>query len=181
MVIANMGETPSQMSLNSFLMVVEKKAYNMALISLANHAEALDIVQDAMLKFATHYHCKPQEQWKPLFYRIVQNLIMDWHRKQKVRRIMTFWREEDGTPEPWLASLADCPEQSAQQKQQSEYVLAMLNELPVKQQQCFLLRAWEGLSVKETAQIMKCSQGTIKTHFSRASAKLKVGIEVGNE
>ena len=153
----------------------------MALISLANHAEALDVVQDAMIKFATNYADKPQQHWKPLFYRIVQNLIMDWHRKQKVRRIMTFWREEDDTPEPWVASLSDCPEATLQQLQHSEHALRALNELPVKQQQCFLLRAWEGLSVKETAEAMKCSQGSVKTHFSRASAKLKIAIEVNDE
>ncbi|TMP43171.1 RNA polymerase sigma factor [Pseudoalteromonas citrea] len=172
---------PNEISLNGFLMAVEKKAYNMALISTGNRDEALDIVQDAMFKFATHYADKATEQWKPLFYRIVQNLIMDWHRKQKVRRIMTFWREEDNTPEPWLASLNDCPENILGKHQKSNATLSILHELPVKQQQCFLLRAWEGLSVKETARAMNCSEGTIKTHFSRASAKLKQCIEAMNE
>jgi RNA polymerase sigma-70 factor (ECF subfamily) len=172
---------PNEISLNGFLMTVEKKAYNMALISTANREEALDIVQDAMFKFASHYADKATEQWKPLFYRIVQNLIMDWHRKQKVRRIMTFWREEDNTTEPWLASINDCPEYSLQQNQNAHTALSTLHELPVKQQQCFLLRAWEGLSVKETAKAMNCSEGTIKTHFSRASSKLKLCIEAMNE
>lgn len=153
----------------------------MALVSVANEAEALDIVQDAMLKFATHYSDKPQSQWKPLFYRIVQNQIVDWHRKQKVRRIMLFWRDDEDDSSPWQADESQNPEKGLQQSQQSDASFLVLNQLPLKQQQCFMLRAWEGLSVKETAKVMKCSEGSVKTHFSRASQKLKSVLENSSE
>ncbi|NTS75799.1 RNA polymerase sigma factor [Catenovulum sp. SM1970] len=168
-------------SLNGFLISVEKKAYQMAVIACRNEAEALDIVQDAMLKFAVKYSEKPSDEWKPLFYRIVQNLIMDWHRRQKVRRIITFWKDDDEQAEPWLSDEKAEPEQEKIREQMTQQSLLVLQTLPVKQQQCFLLRAWEGLSVKETAQIMNCSEGSVKTHFSRASGKLKQMMETNDD
>lgn len=168
-------------ALEHFLKTEERKAFQMAIVATADQGESLDIVQDAMLRFVTHYASKPESEWVPLFYRIVQNLIVDWHRKQKVRKIILFWQESEETPMPTFFDHTTEPEHIIEKQQKCEQSLNVLHNLPLKQQQCFLLRAWQGLSVKQTAHIMKCSEGSVKTHFSRASAKLKQLLESNHD
>jgi RNA polymerase sigma-70 factor (ECF subfamily) len=175
------------LTLDQFLMSVEGKAYRMAMLAVKNEADALDIVQDTMIKLATNYgHLEAdgeQEQWRPLFYKILQNCIMDFHRKDS--RIKRWFvrskpdaddKEDDNELDNLSLNVEYSPEQYLQQRQMGEQALQTVDALPVKQQQCFLLRCWEGFSVQETAQMMNISEGSVKTHYHRALQKLQEAL-----
>ncbi len=164
------------LTMEAFLADIEKKAYHMAAFATRSHADALDLLQDSMIKLVTKYQEKPANEWKPLFYKILQNRIRDWHRHQKVKNVLFFWKnddKDDGLPMQEIDSNADTPEKNISKTQQQQAALMNLRELSGKQQQCFLLRSWEGLSVAETADVMGCSQGSVKTHYFRAVTKLR--------
>ncbi|WP_321370523.1 RNA polymerase sigma factor [uncultured Desulfuromusa sp.] len=162
-----------------FFKSIERQAYRMALFACSNQEDALDLVQDSMCKFVAKYKEKPEEEWKALFYKILQNKIRDFYRKEFVRSRWRIWLNsdfEDNNSEP-LEQLADpvgrTPEHETENHQMFDQLQQELKKLSLKQQQVFLLRAWEGLSVGETAVAMNCSEGTIKTHYYRATEKLK--------
>jgi RNA polymerase sigma-70 factor (ECF subfamily) len=164
------------LTMEAFLADIEKKAYHMAAFATGSHADALDLLQDSMIKLVTKYQEKPANEWKPLFYKILQNRIRDWHRHQKVKNVLFFWKNDD--KDDWLPVQevdinVDTPEKNISKKQQQQAALMNLKELSGKQQQCFLLRSWEGLSVAETSDVMGCSQGSVKTHYFRAVTKLR--------
>ena len=164
------------LTMAAFLADIEKKAYHMAAFATGSHADALDLLQDSMIKLVTKYQEKPANEWKPLFYKILQNRIRDWHRHQKVKNVLFFWKNDD--KEEWLPTQeidlqTDTPEKNMTKVQQQQAALVHLKQLSGKQQQCFLLRSWEGLSVAETADVMGCSQGSVKTHYFRAVTKLR--------
>ena len=164
--------------MQNFLVQVESKAYRMAEIATQNQADALDIVQDAMIKLVEKYSDKPAEEWKPLFYTILQSRIMDYFRRKKVMSKLFFWKQLDKAGEEYdephhQASDFITPERLVSGERNIKQVNLALKKLPLRQQQCFLLRSWEGLSVKETAQAMGCSEGSVKTHYSRARDALK--------
>lgn len=173
-----MSESP----LNTFLVSVEARAYRMAKLATRDEDEALDIVQDAMMKLARHYSDRDPEQWRPLFFRILQNRIMDRHRREAVRRRWFCWRtdrlaeEPDSVSDPGDEGSSD-PEAALVGERMSETLLTEIEAMPVRQQQCFLLRYWEGLSVQQTADIMKLDTGSVKTHSHRALRKLNQVIE----
>jgi RNA polymerase sigma-70 factor (ECF subfamily) len=170
-----------------FLADIEKRAYHMAAFATGSHADALDLLQDSMIKLVTHYQEKPSSEWKPLFYRILQNKIRDWHRHQKVKNLVFFWKTapQDEEIDDWPPAIANendlSPERTLEHNQQHATVLKHLAQLSDKQKQCFLLRSWEGFSVAETASVMECSQGSVKTHHSRAVAKMKQFMEADND
>ena len=170
-------------NMEEFLAQIEKKAYRMARIALGGHHDALDILQDSMIKLVTHYQQAPAEQWKPLFYRILQNRIRDWHRQQKVKNLIFFWRACESQDNEWPPAVDSCnsPDAHIASAQLEEKLVAQLAALPLKQQQCFMLRSWEGLSVADTAAAMGCSQGSVKTHYFRAITKLKTALEAHND
>lgn len=165
-------------TMDEFLQSVEKRAYRMALLAVSNHSDAIDLIQDAMIKLVVKYEDKPANEWKPLFYRILQNKIKDWHRHNKLKNMLFFWKstepdeQDDDWPPPQNEGWQE-PEQDLAKNQMQSEVLDVLHALPEKQQQCFLLRTWEGLSVIETANIMGCSEGSVKTHYFRAVTKLR--------
>lgn len=164
-------------SIDDFLISVEKKGYRIALLAVGQHADAIDILQDAMLKLVTNYSEKPAKEWKPLFYRILHNRITDWQRQQKLKNMFFFWRHDSEDEADIFDNISDekalGPLQAIGKSVLQKDVVAELEKLPLKQQQCFLLRTWEGMSVKETAVVMQCSEGSVKTHFFRAVQKLK--------
>lgn len=164
-------------SIDDFLISVEKKGYRIALLAVGQHADAIDILQDAMLKLVTNYSEKPANEWKPLFYRILHNRITDWQRQQKLKNMFFFWRQDNEDEADIFDNISDekalDPMQAIGKSALQQDVVAELEKLPLKQQQCFLLRTWEGMSVKETAVVMQCSEGSVKTHFFRAVQKLK--------
>ena len=169
-------------SIEQFLAQVEKKAYRMAEIATQNQSDALDIVQDTMIKLVEKYSDKPCNEWKPLFYTILNSRIMDYFRRKKVYNSLFFWKKqhhEDEGFEDEISKASDfiTPERELQGQQNLQKVSGALKQLSPRQQQCFLLRSWEGLSVIETAQVMKCSQGSVKTHYSRAKEALKKALD----
>ena len=175
-------------SLEQFLKSVEKRAYRMAYIATSNIDDALDIVQDAMLVLASKYAKRNQEEWPPLFFRIVQNKIRDFYRRQKVRNVFQNWfsSDEEGATDDPIQMIADEKIHDPVRKISGEKEILDLEDalktLPIRQQQTFLLRAWEGLDVRQTAEAMSITAGSVKTHYSRALQALreKVG-EVGYE
>lgn len=167
------GET-----LEAFLRREERRAFRMAQIATGDPDEALDIVQDAMLAFVRSYSERPAEERGPLFHRVLTNRITDWHRRTNLRRRFRGWLGRDEEPgEDPLEQVPDpAPHGPAQRHEQGETARAIeaaLHELPPRQQQAFLLRAWEGLDVAATARAMGCSEGSVKTHYSRAVHALR--------
>jgi len=167
--------------LDRFLAEIERRAFRMAQVALRDPDDALDVVQDAMLKLARNYAKKPSAEWRPLFYRILENGILDLQRRRSVRKRFMTWLPgpkedpEGEAPDP-LDSVADSapavPER-LMQDQAMQKLEASLRELPARQREAFMLRNFEGLDVAETASAMGCSQGSVKTHYSRAVHTLR--------
>jgi RNA polymerase sigma-70 factor (ECF subfamily) len=168
--------------LDEYLASVEKRAYMIAYYSTNNQDDALDIVQEAMMKLAQSYAHKPEEEWPPLFHRILQTKILDYYRKQKVhKKWFHFFPGLFGDIEENIVNTVEDtrntkPEDKFSQHKAMEILDDAIQNLPQRQQQTFLLRAWEGLDVAETANCMGCSQGSVKTHYSRALHSLRQAL-----
>ncbi len=164
-------------ALADFYRQVEKRAFRMAEIETRNSSDAIDLVQDAMVALMKRYRHHPSEQWRPLFYRILQNKIKDWHRRMFIRNRVYVWRGNTGDDQPdfeeQLISPDASPAQQYSEDTSIERVQAALSQISHRQRQAFLLRVWEGFDVADTARIMSCSQGSVKTHLSRALAALR--------
>jgi RNA polymerase sigma-70 factor (ECF subfamily) len=170
-------------ALNQFLAGVELKAFKIAQAALRHEDDALDAVQDAMLQLVRAYAARPAEEWKPLFYRILENRIRDLQRRRTVRGRVIAWlpfRGDDEDDEPDPIAQAPSPEPQPPRRLELEQAVTALEkalgELPRRQQQAFLLRALEGLDVAETAAAMGCSQGSVKTHYFRALQALRAQL-----
>ena len=171
-------------ALNQFLASVELKAYKIAQAGLRHPDDAPDAVQDAMLQLARAYADRPAEEWKPLFYRILENRIRDMQRRRTVRGRVMAWLpfrkdEEDDESDPIAqAPSPDLPPIARLELDEAMAALDVaLTQLPNRQRQAFLLRNLEGLDVAQTAQAMGCSEGSVKTHYFRAlqALRLKLG------
>ena len=172
----------SRQEMSDFLASVERRAFKQAVFAVKDENAALDVVQDTMLKLAEKYSDRPPEELPLLFQRILQNNIRDWFRRSKVRSTWTTlfssFRSKDSDDDEFdiLESLAadvdtNVPVSPANQLEQSQ-VLKIIEEavekLPGRQREAFMLRYWEEFDVAETAEAMGCSQGSVKTHCSRA-------------
>lgn len=167
-------------ALDQFLAGVERRAFRMAQIATGHDDEALDLVQEAMLKLVERYGMRDEAEWGPLFHRILQSKIRDWYRRTKVRSRWRLWMrpEEDGeeADDPLDVipdSTIPAADQQLKTKEASAALDAALRTLPFRQQQAFLLRAWEELDVAQTAAAMGCSEGSVKTHYFRAIHRLR--------
>ena len=152
---------------------------------------ALDIVQDAMLRLAEKYGHRPAAELPLLFHRIMQNAIRDWFRRQKVRSLWTTLlsslsggrgEEDDHDPldtlQPVEGSNAQVlPGDELEQAQVLEIIEQEISRLPERQRQAFIMRYWEELTVAETAKAMRCSEGSVKTHCSRAARTLAAALK----
>ena len=163
--------------LDSFLRQVEGSAFRIAIVSVRDRDEALDIVQDAMLRLATRYAHRDASEWKPLFYRILKNRVRDWARRRAVRRrIMSFLPPRDEAHDPVAeapAPLSETPVAELEGREAMAALEAALGELSDRQREVFMLRNFENLDVAETALAMGVSDGSVKTHYSRAVARLR--------
>ena len=169
-----------EQQLNQFLAGVERRALRFAEIAVRDRDEALDLVQDAMIKLARNYAGQPEDEWTPLFYRILQNGIRDWHRRQMVRNRVMVWFGRSSTADDDYDPVAQAPDpmgrtpdeqiESRQAMQTLEHAVAAL---PARQREAFMLRTFEGLDVAGTAVAMGCSEGSVKTHYSRAVHTLR--------
>lgn len=169
------GYLATNQALNGFLARVERRAYRIAHIAVGNQDDALDIVQDAMYKLAERYADRARDEWTPLFYRILQSRINDYHRRRVVRKRLHVWfgpaSEDAEDPDPLdgvPGSVHHEPDAQLHGRRMMESIYEALKALPLRQQQAFLLRAWEGLDTADTARAMGCSEGSVKTHYSRA-------------
>ncbi len=167
-------------ALDRFLAGIERRAFRMAQIATGDADEAMDLVQDAMLKLVQRYSSREEAEWGPLFHTILQSRIRDWYRRTKVRNRWRQWlgtrQDEDDQSDP-LESVADTSQLPSDEqlalKRAGAAIEQALRTLPIRQQQAFLLRAWEELNVSETAKAMGCSEGSVKTHYFRAVRTLR--------
>jgi RNA polymerase sigma-70 factor, ECF subfamily len=167
--------------LDKFLAEIERRAFRMAQVALRDPDDAMDAVQDAMLKLARNYAARPSAEWRPLFYRILENGIRDMQRRRTVRKRFMVWlpgpkEDPDNEAQDPLESVAaggpPVPEQLMQDEAMQK-LESSLRELPARQREAFMLRNFEGLDVAETASAMGCSEGSVKTHYSRAVHTLR--------
>jgi len=155
------------------------------MFAVRDEEAALDIVQDAMLRLAEKYGHLPVGELPLLFHRIVQNAIRDYFRRQKVRSLWTTLLssltpgrdDDDQDPLETLlpgegSNLQESPADQLEQAQVLEIIDQEIARLPERQRQAFIMRYWEELDVAETAQVMGCSEGSVKTHCSRAAHAL---------
>ncbi|MEO7051349.1 MAG: RNA polymerase sigma factor [Rhodanobacter sp.] len=174
-------ETPA--TLDAFLAQVERRAYRMAELQLRQREDAMDAVQDAMLRLVRHYRDKPATDWAPLFWGILRRRIVDLQRRRKVRSIMVAWfaggRSDEGDELPVWEPVDPGQDPLARLQDVASYadMAAALQKLPTRQREAFILRMLEGLDGAETAKSMGCSEGSVKTHLSRAMHQLRTQLE----
>lgn len=171
---------PLELRLDVFLGSIERRALRIAEMATRDRDEALDLVQEAMLRFVRKYRDRPEGEWAPLFHRVLDNGIRDWFRRQRVRgnwlvRLFSHSTEDDEgdvlervvdtrQPEPARA-YADSGSMAA--------IETALRGLAHRQRQVFVLRIWEGLDTRATADALGITEGSVKTHLSRALESLR--------
>ena len=180
----------TRQELSDFLTQVERRAFKQTAYAVRDEHAALDILQDAMMKLAEKYAMRPANEFPMLFQRILQNTMRDFWRRQKVRNIWTSLLSsfsvtgEDGEDSDPLEVLTSTdndarvePEAQLEQRQTMALIEDALTQLPARQREAFVMRYWEDMDVAETALAMGCSQGSVKTHCSRAVRALAATLE----
>lgn len=179
----------TEQELSEFLKSVEKRAFKRSVYHVRNDEAALDIVQDSMMKLVEHYSHKPPDELPMLFQRILSNTTLDWFRRQKTRNALfsnlsDFESDSDDGEFDLLENLdssdrdaqVESAEISTQRTQILHEIELEIQELPARQREAFLMRYWEELDVAETAAAMGCSEGSVKTHCSRAVQALNKAL-----
>lgn len=175
--------------LNDFLKDIDRRAFKRTAYLVRDDDAALDIVQDAMIRLAESYFDRPAEELPLIFQRILSNATMDWFRRQKVRRAvmtnMSDFESDEGEDFDLLEVLVsrnegNLSESASDQASRAQILLQIeqeIEQLPGRQREAFLLRYWEELDVAETASVMGCSEGSVKTHCSRATQSLAKALK----
>ena len=171
----------TEQELSDFLKSVEKRAFKRSLYHVRNEESALDIVQDSMMKLAEHYGDKPAAELPMLFQRILSNCTLDWFRRKKTRNAlfsnMSDFESGDEDGEFDLLETLNLQNHSDQTEsaenatvrtQTLREIETEIQQLPARQREAFLMRYWEEMDIAETAAAMGCSEGSVKTHCSRA-------------
>ena len=180
----------TERELSDFLKSVEKRAFKRSVYHVRDEEAALDIVQDSMMKLAEHYGDKPANELPMLFQRILSNCTLDWFRRQKTRNalfsnmsdfessvedgdfdLLETFASEEGSQQ------AESAEDTTRRAQIFHAIEAQIEELPARQREAFLMRYWEDMDVAETAAAMGCSEGSVKTHCSRAVLALSKALK----
>ena len=170
--------------LERFLADIERRAFRVAQVALRDADDALDAVQDAMFKLTRSYASRPSTEWRPLFFRILENCIRDLQRRRTVRQRVMTWLpgpkedpdNEAQDPVDQVADSAPPIPEKLMQAQAMQQLEKSLRALPARQREAFVLRNFEGMDVAETASAMACSQGSVKTHYSRAVHALRAQL-----
>jgi RNA polymerase sigma-70 factor, ECF subfamily len=171
----------TEKELSDFLKSVEKRAFKRSVYHVRNEDAALDIVQDSMMKLAQHYGDKPADELPLLFQRILSNCTLDWFRRQKTRNALFTNMGDFAGPEEddsfdlletfdlsAIAGTTQSAQDTTERAQIMHQIELVIQELPNRQREAFLMRYWEDMDVAETATAMGCSEGSVKTHCSRA-------------
>lgn len=178
----------TSMSLDKRLHLFMQEVSGRALVMMENACQgqqdiAMDLVQEAFISLHQHYANKSTEEWYPLFYTILNNKLADWRRKEARRSQRFGWirlnplSQEDEDLEFDIPDLNQTePSHALEQEVTAEEIHQAVQALPVRQQQAFMLRAWEGFDTATTAEIMNCSEGSVKTHYHRAIQNLKSAL-----
>lgn len=167
---------------------MERRAFKQAMFAVHDEDAALEIVQDSMMKLAEKYGDRPAEEFPMLFQRILQNSIRDYYRRQKVRSTWTtllssFSRDDDDSdPLETLQSEDErnplgTPAGNFEQAQVLAIIEKEVEKLPPRQREAFLMRYWEDMDIAETAAAMGCTEGSVKTHCSRATHTLAAALK----
>jgi RNA polymerase sigma-70 factor (ECF subfamily) len=158
------------------------------MFAIRNEETALDIVQDAMMRLAEKYGDRPVAEWPMLFQRILQNAIRDSYRRSKVRSLWTTLLstlipkdDEDSDPLETFAAENESegltgPHRLLERSQTLAAIEKEIEKLPQRQREAFLMRYWEEMDIAETAVAMGCSEGSVKTHCSRATHTLAAAL-----
>lgn len=173
------------LSMEEFLQSIERRAFHMARMATGSRDDALDIVQDAMFKLVEKYSAKSASEWRPLFYRILNRKITDHYRRNAVKnRLISLasFGMQSGDEGADLIDRAegrksDAPDQTVARELQMQILSEAVAQLPGRQREAFMLRCWDGMSTAITAETMGCSQGSVKTHYSRAMHSLRASLE----
>ena len=172
----------TRQAMDVFFRDSEQKAYLMAMALTRNHHDALELVQESMLKLVQKYADRDAGEWAPLFYRILHNGIKDWYRKQKFSQVLQGlmpWKSDKRAIE--FNTAVDSVERNAVIDDEISRVMQALQQLPLRQQQTFLMRAWQEMSTRETAFALSISENSVKTHYARATQKLRQLLGDDNE
>lgn len=180
----------TEQELSDFLKSVEKRAFKRSVYHVRDEEAALDIVQDSMMKLAEHYGDKPAGELPMLFQRILSNSTLDWFRRQRTRNaLFSNMSDFEGPGDDGdfdLLETYDGPDDSQQTESAEDAtrraqvlrdIEAEIQELPARQREAFLMRYWEEMDVAETAAAMGCSEGSVKTHCSRAVQALSKALK----
>ncbi len=180
----------TERELSDFLIQVERRAFKQAVFAVHDDHAALDIVQDAMMRLAEKYGSRPADELPMLFQRILQNAIRDYFRRHKVRSLWTsllssFSFNKDGDEQDPLETLEvesgsthfENPAKQLDRAQTLAMIEDAVGKLPTRQREAFVMRYWEDMDVAETAAAMGCSEGSVKTHCSRAVHALAVALK----
>lgn len=178
----------TRIELSDFLASVERRAFKQAQFAVRQEETALDIVQDTMLRLVEKYGDRPSNELPLLFQRILQNAIRDHYRRTKVRSMWTTLLSAFGSAEDDSDPLDSLPTQQEDQRfatphdhlnqsQLLEVIEKELSKLPPRQREAFVLRYWEEMDIAETATVMGCSAGSVKTHCSRATHTLAEALK----
>jgi RNA polymerase sigma factor (sigma-70 family) len=168
-------------SLAAFLAGIERRAFRHAEIALRHREDALDAVQDAMLKLVQRYADKPSIEWTPLFWSVLRSRITDIRRRRRVRSVLVGWMgsasDDDEGPVWEPTDPTPGPAHLHTDRESYRALSAALQMLPRRQREAYQLRVLEGLDVSDTARAMSCSEGSVKTHTSRAMDALRRQLE----
>jgi RNA polymerase sigma-70 factor, ECF subfamily len=178
---ARQSPLATEQELSDFLKSVEKRAFKRSVYHVRDEEAALDIVQDSMMKLAEHYADKPPAELPMLFQRILSNCTLDWFRRQKTRKALfsnlgDFESSGEDGDFDLLETLESSDNSEATESAETTTGRAQIlreieveiQALPGRQREAFLMRYWEEMDVAETAAAMGCSEGSVKTHCSRA-------------
>ncbi len=171
-------------SLDAFFEDVEKRAYRVAVYTLKDEQAALDAVQDAMLKLVEKYSGRPSPEWPALFFTILNNRMIDIQRWGRLReaggKLISLFRNHDNGDEDLLETglgsdylIAERPEVASWSRDLHNRIDSAVSKLSERQRQVFLLREWQGFNVRETSEILGCSEGSVKQHHFRAMQALR--------